>query len=172
MKGEKAMSDELEDWNKHEEEGSDKKPDSDPERVSTDEPMTQSTEVVVVLSEDPNTGPGVRRRRVRRREDQPFTEAERIQIDEEIIAANAGLIDTEKEKAAQTKLFNGHIAEYRQTLDDAIEVLRKGVFQIDVERIEEFNYESGEVIYYDVESDKEVDRRDMTEEELQTKMKM
>lgn len=147
-------------------------PDQEPERVSTDEPMTEPTSVVVVLSEDPNTDPGVRRRRVRRREDQPFTETERIQIDNEIISANGGLIDTEKEKAAQTKLFNGHIAEYRQTLDDAIEILRKGVFQIDVERVEEFNYESGEVIYYDVETDKEVDRRDMTEEELQTKMKM
>lgn len=146
--------------------------EQEPERVSTDEPMTEPSNVVVVLSEDPNTDPGVRRRRVRRREDQPFTEAERIQIDNEIISANGGLIDTEKEKSAQTKLFNGHIAEFRQTLDDAIEILRKGVFQIEVERVEEFNYESGEVIYYDVESDKEVDRRDMTEEELQTKMKM
>ncbi len=148
------------------------KEDASPERVSTDEPMPESTNVVVVLSEDPSTGPGIRRRRIRRREGWPFTESERIQIDDEIVSANASLIETEKEKVAQTKLFNGHIAEYRQTLDDAIEILRKGVFQVDIERVEEFNYEAKEVIYYDVTSDKEVDRRDMTEEELQTKMKM
>lgn len=147
-------------------------PDQEPERVSTDEPITESTSVVVVLSEDPNTDPGIRRRRVQRREELPFTEQERIGIDNEIVTANANLIQTEQEKAAQTKLFNGHIAEYRQTLDDAIEILRKGVFTVDVERIEEFNYGTKEVIYYDVETDKEVDRRDMTPEELQTKMKM
>ena len=139
--------------------------------VSTDEPV-QDTGLVVVLSEDPNTDPGVRRRRIRRREEVPFTNEERIQIDDEIVEANGNLIKTEVEKSAQNKLYNGHIAEYRQTLDDAIEVLRKGVFQFEMERIEEFNYTEKLVIYYDVETDKEIDRRDMTPEELQTKMKM
>lgn len=129
---------------------------------------------VAVLPPEPPQQPEAnsKRRRVQRREELPFTQEERLAIEGEIIEANTSMREVENTKKAQDKEWNGQIAGYEATMNDAIDVLKKGTFTVDVERIEEMNYDSGMVIYYDVESGHEVDSRDMTEEEKQTRMDM
>jgi hypothetical protein len=111
-----------------------------------------------------------KRRRVQRREELPFTHEERLAIEEEIILANTSMRSVEEVKKAQDKVWNGEIAQYEATMNDAVDVLKKGTFTVEVERIEEMNYETGQVIYYDVQTGNEIDSRDMTEDEKQTRM--
>jgi hypothetical protein len=127
---------------------------------------------VAVLVEDHDPQPQGRRRRVQRREEQPFTGEERLAIEQEIINANGGMREVEEHKKAQDKIWNGQITEYEATMNEAIDVLKKGTFTVDVERIEEFNYDNGMVYYYNTETGDEVDCRDMTDEDKQTKMAM
>lgn len=127
---------------------------------------------VAVLLEDPNPQPQSKRRRVQRREEQPFTQEERLAIEEEIIKANTSMRDIEDTKKTQDKIWNGQISEYEATMNEAVDVLKKGTFTVDVERIEQFDYENEMIIYFDVNSGEEVDSRIMTEDEKQTKMDM
>ena len=135
------------------------------------ESIPQNT-TVAVLVEDHDPQPQSRRRKVQRREEQPFTNDERLQIEQEIINANTGMREVEETKKSQDKIWNGQIAEHEATMNEAVDVLKKGVFLVDVERIEEMNYDSGVVFYYDVRTGEEVDSRTMTPEEKQTKMDM
>lgn len=112
------------------------------------------------------------KRRIQRWEELPFTAEERLKVEEEIIAANRALRDVESEKSVQNKAWNAQISEHRETMDTAIDVLNKGCFKVSVERIEEMNYEDATVIYYDINTGDEIEEREMTEEELQTRMNL
>lgn len=129
---------------------------------------------VAVLPPEPPQQPEAnsKRRRVQRREELPFTQEERLAIEGEIIEANTSMREVENTKKAQDKEWNGQIAGYEATMNDAIDVLKKGTFTVDVERIEQFDYENEMIIYFDVNSGEEVDSRIMTEDEKQTKMDM
>lgn len=143
------------------------------DKITTDEgasiPQDHS---VAVLEETDQATPHLKKRRIQRLEEVAFTQEERIAIENEIIEANGSLRSIEDTKKIQDKAWNGQIAEYEATMNDAIDVLRKGTFTIDVERIEEMNYDSGMVFYFNVDTGEEVDSRDMTEEEKQTRMDM
>ena len=95
-----------------------------------------------------------------------------IKLEHEIIEASKDMRRVEGEKATQTKTWNAEISASRERLDEAVDVLEKGCFTVDVERIEELNYDEEMVFYYDVTTGEEVERRDMTKEEFQTKMDM
>lgn len=126
--------------------------------------------IVDVLSEDPADHPSQRRRKVVRREDRPLSAEERHEIDDEIVKSNTELRRLETEKKAMDKKYNGEIAEQRQILDDAIDVLGKDVVFADMVRMEVFDYEVGQVFYFDEAGEELVDERPMTPDERQTKM--
>lgn len=140
--------------------------------------IPQDKSVAVIVDEDPlgfdqqKADAHSKKRRVERMEDLPFTQEERLKIEEEIIEANGNMRDIENTKKQQDKIWNGQIADYETTMNEAIDILKKGCFSASVERIEELNYNEKMVRYYDVTTGEEVDSRDMTEEELQTKMDM
>jgi hypothetical protein len=142
------------------------------EPESEDRDNSYGALVVAVLTEDAHPDPHSRRRKVQRREPMPFTEEERLAIEQEIIKANAEMRSVESEKATQNKTWNAQINAARETMDEAIDVLKTGCFYMDVERIEEFNYEMERVYYYDCQTGHEVEHRDMTEEEKQTRMNL
>lgn len=125
---------------------------------------------VLVEPEQPKPEPHSKRQRIQRWEELPFTTEERLKVEEEIIEANGNMRDIEETKKTQDKIWNGQIADYETTMNTAIDVLKKGCFSVQVERIEEWVYEEKMVRYYDVDTGHEVDSRDMTEEELQTRM--
>ncbi len=129
---------------------------------------------VAVLPPEPEQIPRSesKRRRVQRREELPFTQEERLAIEGEIIDANTSMREVETTKKAQDKEWNGQIAAYEATMNDAVDVLKKGTFTVEVERIEEMNYDTGQVIYFDTDTGQEIDSRDMTEDEKQTRMDM
>jgi len=129
-------------------------------------------EVSIVTIPEPKQIPrsSFKQRRVERMEDLPFTHDERLAIEQEIIIANTSMRNMEETKKAQDKVWNGQIAQYEATMNDAIDVLKKGTFTISVERIEEMDYEHSTVTYYDVVTGNEVDSRNMTEDEQQTRM--
>lgn len=140
-------------------------------------PQTKS--VAVIVDEDPlgvggqpKAEPHSKKRRIQRMEEIPFTHDERLKVEQEIIEANGNMRDVEDTKKTQDKIWNGQIAEYEETMNEAIDILKKGGFTTSIERIEEFDYHLGMVRYYNVDTGHEVDSRDMTEEELQTKMDM
>ena len=144
---------------------------SEPElEESSEDPEPQLPTIVDVISEDPTGNEKLRRRRVVRREATELSMEQRLEIEKEIISANSTMREKEKEKAAANKDFNGQISKARQVMDDAIDILKRNCEWYDLERIEEYDYTNSQVIYYDIVTDQEVDRRDMTEEEMQTTM--
>jgi len=142
--------------------------DEAPDRVTTDEP----TQALALVEDTEQPKPTSKRRRIQRREEIPFTEEERLRVEQEIISANKDMRLVETEKATSNKTWNAEINQSRESMDEAVDVLDKGCFTVDIERIEELNYDEKMVYYYDVQSGEEVERRDMTPEELQTKMEM
>lgn len=126
----------------------------------------------LAVIEEPREAPHAKRRRIERLEELPFTEEERLRVEHEIIEANKSMRKVEDMKSAQNKTWNAEINTYRETMDEAIDVLDKGCFKVKVDRIEEHNYSEERVIYYDVDTGEEVDSREMTEEEKQTRMDM
>lgn len=131
--------------------------------------------IIEVLAEDPSPGPNQRRRRVVRREHRPLDQDERREIDDQIVDSNQNMRRLEVEKAAANKKYNGEIADHRQTMDDAIDVLAKDSIESDMTRVEVLNYDDGMVRYYDLDDvnfDECIDEREMTEDEKQTKMEM
>jgi hypothetical protein len=140
-------------------------------------PQTKS--VAVLVDEDPlgvggapKAEPHSKKRRINRLEEVPFTHEERLKVEQEIIEANGNMRDVEDTKKIQDKIWNGQIADYETTMNEAIDILKKGGFTTQIERIEEFDYDTRMVRYYNVDTGHEVDSRDMTDDELQTRMDM
>jgi hypothetical protein len=140
-------------------------------------PQTKS--VAVLVDEDPlgvggapKAEPHSKKRRINRLEEVPFTHEERLKVEQEIIEANGNMRDVEDTKKIQDKIWNGQIADYETTMNEAIDILKKGGFTTQIERIEEFDYDTQMVRYYNVDTGHEVDSRDMTDDELQTRMDM
>jgi hypothetical protein len=140
-------------------------------------PQTKS--VAVLVDEDPlgvggapKAEPHSKKRRINRLEEVPFTHEERLKVEQEIIEANGNMRDAEDTKKIQDKIWNGQIADYETTMNEAIDILKKGGFTTQIERIEEFDYDTQMVRYYNVDTGHEVDSRDMTDDELQTRMDM
>jgi len=144
-------------------------PDAPEEVEEGDHPVPA---VIDILADETSTDPGIKRRRVVRREGRPLSPDERHAIDDEIVKVNTHLRQTEEEKTATVKKYNGEIAESRQMLDDAIGVLKRDLVEADMTRIEEFNFTLGMIYYRDISTDEIVDEREMTEEEKQTSMNM
>ena len=142
--------------------------DDAPDSVTTDEPH----QALALVDDEPPVTPSSKRRKIQRREQIPFTQDERLRVEREIISANKDQRMVETEKAAQNKLWNAEINQSIERMNEAVDVLDKGCFTVDIERIEELNYEEEMVYYYDVTTGDEVERRDMTKEEYQTKMDM
>ena len=144
------------------------------DKITTDEgaSIPQPTSVAVIVEPETKAEPDHKRRRITRREELPFTQEERLAVEQEIISANKSKRSIEEKKKAHDKVWNGEIAQHEATMNEAVDVLEKGSFTVEIERIEEFNYDLKMKIYYDVSSGEEVDSVDMTDEDLQTKMDM
>jgi hypothetical protein len=128
--------------------------------------------IVEVLTDENDQGQFAgRRRRVIRREARVLSMEERLAIDDEIVASNGEMRRFEVEKAAAVKKYNGEIAEQRQILDDAIQILRKDCVEFDVERIQKIDEERWIYTFHDIETDAIIDEVDIPENERQTEFK-
>jgi hypothetical protein len=128
--------------------------------------------IVEVLTDENDPGKlGGRQRRVIRRECRPLNMEERLAVDDEIVKSNGEMRKLETEKAATVKKYNGEIAEQRQILDDAIQVLRKDRVDYDIERMMRINEDDWVYTFHDVGTDEIVDTEDIPEEKRQTNMK-
>ncbi len=128
--------------------------------------------VIDVVQDEATSDPNLRKRRLVRREGRPLTSAERRIIDDQLVTCNGDLHNLESEKAASNKKYTGEIAEARQMMDDAIEVLRRDTVDEEFVRMETFDFTKGTVTYTDIDSGEVVDERDITDEERQTSMNL
>jgi hypothetical protein len=154
---------------------------SDPEQAEIDDPdpdlfgdpdEQKLPMIVEVLTDENDPGKlGGRQRRVIRRECRPLNMEERLAVDDEIVKSNGEMRKLETEKAATVKKYNGEIAEQRQILDDAIQVLRKDRVDYDIERMMRINEDDWVYTFHDIETDEVVDTEDIPEEKRQTNMK-
>lgn len=134
----------------------------------TETEFTDKNAVLVIDGkEQPKDPPHIRKRLIERNESIPLTIYERILVYGEIVKSNKLMREKEAEKAAAMKLYNGQIAESRQIMDDAIDVIGRNSENRVVKRMEVMDWELGTVTYYDTEFDEVIEERLMTDEEKQ-----